>query len=262
MYGVASCRFAFVDFTSDRGGFEDFYFDPTADGSPIQYRAGIGLFQRLVPFDPEDWSDGSCAGYTTLQREAFSDQLFEISRIFAVLTVLGGISVTIWSLFLACLSLGKWQIRVMTFILILLSLLCGMTFILFQAQLCQDLVSDQDESYTTKCTVDQGGLVVIAATILWAVAALICYVYIKPPEVDMRISNGQITNAHEQRRRQRQKQRMLAERKRQLAKGGSPSKVRSATDYRGRPIASPSRVRIGGDGANTEVQLRGTASEI
>jgi hypothetical protein len=44
LWGVSSCRFAFVDFVSDRGDFSDFYLDPTSDGDPVYYRAGIGEF--------------------------------------------------------------------------------------------------------------------------------------------------------------------------------------------------------------------------
>jgi len=65
-------------------------------------------------------------------------------------------------------------------------------------------VSYQNESYETKCTIDQGGLVVIAAAIFWSVAFLISVVYIKDPKRDMGIRDGRITNAFDQRTEERQ----------------------------------------------------------
>jgi hypothetical protein len=205
LWGMASCRFIFVDFTSDRGDFSDFYLDPTPDGAPVFYRAGVGLFTWLQPFDSQDWSNGQCAGYTESQRDHFSDNIFEVARIFGVLSVLGGIGVTGWTLFLACISLSQIQIWIMSATLFLLTCFVGFTFLLFQAELCQDLVSYQSDDYTTECTLDQGGLVVIAAAILWCVAFLISIIYIKPAESDITISrNGNVTNNFEQRKAQRQ----------------------------------------------------------
>ena len=113
MYGVASCRFLFVDFESDRGDFSEFYLDPTSDGEVVKYRAAAGLFQWLVPFEETDWSVGRCAGYTELQRENFDDIIFEVARIFGVLSVLIGIVMVLWTWFLSCLSLEKCQIWLM-----------------------------------------------------------------------------------------------------------------------------------------------------
>ena len=69
---------------------------------------------------------------------------------------------------------------------------------------------------------------VIAATLFWAVAFLISVVYIKTPEKDLTLHDGQITNAFElrqQQRLQRGKERRMraSERKQarqQSAKGG------------------------------------------
>jgi hypothetical protein len=211
MWGVSSCRFLYIDYTSDRGGFADYYLDPTPDGDPVLYRTGAGMFTWLVPFD-NDWSDGFCQGYTDLQRDAFSDHSFETARIFAVLSVLAAIGVTIWTWFLACISLGKFQIYMMSTILGLLVIFCGFTFLIFSSNLCNHLVEAQ--GYGSDCTLDQGGLVTIAAVILWSVAALISIIYIKPPDQDLVLMNGQITNAFEnrleERRRRKEKDRKLA----------------------------------------------------
>mmetsp|Transcript_69751 Transcript_69751/g.105390 ORF Transcript_69751/g.105390 Transcript_69751/m.105390 type:complete len:284 (-) Transcript_69751:18-869(-) len=217
LYGVGSCRFAFVDFTSDRGDFSDFYLDPTPDGGPIEYRSGVGLFTWLEPFDDLDWSEGSCGGYTELQTELFADNVFEVARIFAVLSVLTGIGVVGWSLFLSCISLNKYQIWMMSGVFGMEVIFVCLTFLFFKSGLCTDLVSYQDESYTTECTMDQGGLVIIAAILLWCVACLVSVMYIKPPNRDMAIINGRITNAFEQRKKERHLQMLLAQQRKEQA---------------------------------------------
>jgi hypothetical protein len=83
----------------------------------------------------------------------------------------------------------------MSTILGLIAIGASLTFLIFQAQICTDLVTFQDESYETKCTIDQGGLVVIASVLFWAVAFLISVIYIKTPEKDLRLQDGQILNA-------------------------------------------------------------------
>ena len=206
--GVGSCRYLFIDFTSDRGDFSDMYTDPTADGPPVQYRAGAGLFTWLQPFGTGDWSDGQCTGYNQVQLSHITDDYFEVARIFAVLSVLTGMGVSIWTLFLSCLSMTRFQIWILSGVFFALTAFCGCSSILFMSLMCTDeLVSFQDESYTVSCTLDQGGLVVIAAAILWCVSFLLTVIYIKPPESDMTIVNGQITNAFERRMEQRKKQR-------------------------------------------------------
>eukprot|EP00934_Nitzschia_sp_Nitz4_P006663 Nitzschia sp. Nitz4//scaffold8_size234185//2632//3715//NITZ4_001224-RA/size234185-augustus-gene-0.253-mRNA-1//-1//CDS//3329559707//6653//frame0 len=216
IYGMGSCRFVYVDFQSDRGDFSEFYLDPTADGDVVQYRAGVGLFTWLSPFDDTDWSKGQCTGYTTLQQETFGDDIFETARIFGVLSVLTGIGATAWVLFLSCISLGRYQIWTMSLVLGLLMIFVGFAFLLFKSQLCTDLVSYQDASYTTECSMDQGGLVTIASSILWCVACLITVIYIKPPERDMMIGvNGEIKNAFVERQLERERQKREKARLRQ-----------------------------------------------
>jgi len=211
MWGMASCRFMSIDYITDRGSFSDFYRDPTADGEPVSQRVGAGLFTWLVPFintNEEgvtifDWTEGQCAGYSEGQRSFFSDDIFEVSRIFAVLSVLGGMSVVLATLFLSCITLRRFQIWMLSIILGLISIFVCLTFIVFQSKLCNDLVSYQDESYTTECTMDQGGLVVIASALFWSAACLISIVYVKDPNRDFGIENGQITNVFEARQEQR-----------------------------------------------------------
>jgi len=211
MYGMASCRMFYIDYTTDRGDFSDFYNDPTADGDPVLQRVGAGLFSWLVPSTEDrngdsklDWTDGQCAGFTASQREFFSDTIFEVARIFAVLGVLGGMGIVLGIFFLSCMSMKRFQIWMLSAVLGFVAIFVGLTFLVFKSQLCTDLVSYQNESYGTECTIDQGGLVVIAAALFWSVAFLISVVYIKDPRRDMGIRDGRITNAFDERTEERQ----------------------------------------------------------
>lgn len=216
MWGISSCRMAFVEYTNDRGNFAEFYLDPTSNGDGVDMRTGIGLFQWLDPFDEGDWSEGQCRGYTELQLEFFGDSALEIARACGVLAVIGSVAMSFWVLFLNCISMGKMQIRVLQLCLFALMVNIGGTFAIFFSPLCTDLVSYQNESYETKCTLDQGGLVVIAAALLWAVALVISFIYIKSPEMDLRIGeDGKMINAFEDRqeRRKQSKQAKLQKQK-------------------------------------------------
>ena len=185
MYGMSSCRFLYLDFLSDRGDFGVFYRNESSDGDPTKYRAGAGLFSWLLPYEASNWSKGECVGYIDLQLEVFGDTIFELSRIFGVLCVLGGIVITSWTLFLSCFSLTKLQSWSMNLILFGLGCFVGLTFFVFQSQLCQDLLSNQDD--TTECTLDQGGLVTVAACMFWFVAFFISLFHVKAPEPDAAI---------------------------------------------------------------------------
>jgi len=209
----------YIDYTTDRGDFSNFYKDPTADGDPVLQRVGAGLFTWLVPSTEDrngdsalDWTDGQCAGYSEGQRLFFSDTIFEVSRIFAVLAVLGGMAVVLSIFLLSCMSMKRLQIWILSTVLGFITISVGLTFLIFKSKLCNDLVSYQNQSYGTECAIDQGGLVIIAADIFWCVAFLISVVYIKDPTLDLGFEDGQITNAFEKRqdeRNQRQKERQM-----------------------------------------------------
>jgi hypothetical protein len=182
MYGMASCRFLYVDFQSDRGDFSQFYLDSNLEGEVVKYRAGIGIFSWLLPSDANDWSKGTCLGYTEVQKETFGDGIFEASRVFGLLSVLGGIIITSCCFFLTCISLTKLQIWLMNAVLFLLAWFVGLTFIVFQSQLCQDLMDFNDNSQTSECSIDRGGLATIAACLFWCVALVVSIFCIKATE--------------------------------------------------------------------------------
>lgn len=210
MYGMASCRMFYIDYTTDRGDFSDFFRDPTADGDPVMQRVGAGLFSWLVPSDQDrngdsnlDWTDGQCAGFSESQLNFFTDTIFEVARIFAILSVMGGLGVVVSIFLLSCMSMKRFQIWMMSTVLGFISIFVGLTFLVLRSKLCNDLVSGQNESYGTECTVDQGGLVIIAALIFWTVAFLISVVYIKDPKRDLGIRDGQIVNDFDKRTEER-----------------------------------------------------------
>lgn len=219
MWGISSCRMAFVDFTNDRGDFSEFYLDATDIGDPVERRNGVGLFQWLDPYDETDWAKGSCLGYTELQLEFFGDWFLEIARCAGVLSVLGAVSISAWVGFLNCIHMGRFQIRLMSICLIALIIFNGATFAFFKSNVCTDLVSYQDESYETKCTMDQGALVIVASSMLWCVALLITCVYIKAPELDIEIGqDGEITNKFEERVEERKSSKLSRKQKREEKK--------------------------------------------
>jgi hypothetical protein len=150
MWGISSCRMAFVEYTNDRGEFDEFYLDPTANEEPVTRRTGIGLFQWLDPFDETDWSQGQCRGYTQLQLDFFADTFLEIARGCGIMAVLGAVTTAFWVLFLNCVAMGQYQIKLMQFCLLALTLNVGGTFLIFQSNLCKDLVSYQSETFATK----------------------------------------------------------------------------------------------------------------
>jgi hypothetical protein len=102
----------------------------------------------------------------------------------------------------------------MSCILGLLVVFCGLTFLIFSSDLCNTLADEQGHDVDSDCTLDQGGLVTIAAVILWAVAALIAIIYIKPPGRELVVMNGQVTNAFDHRLEER---RLRKEKDKQLA---------------------------------------------
>jgi hypothetical protein len=206
MWGVSSCRFLFLDFQSDRGDFADMFFDPTPDGEPVLFRVGAGLFTWLAPSNKLDWSTGTCSGYNVVQIDNISDQKFEIARALAVFSVIIGVGVSLWCLFLACLSLTRCQIILLASCFFMLVGMTIGTHVIFFSQLCtQALVAEQSDDYSVQCTLDQGGLVVIASSILWCVSFLITVIYIKPPEADLAVINGQIENVFDVRMEQRKR---------------------------------------------------------
>jgi hypothetical protein len=185
-YAVASCRMLVVTFTSMQGGFEQTFSDfNDRDGTTTErYKVGAGLFQWLHPFDNTangdsgSWSDGYCVGYQTTMLNSISDTAFETARGFSVFAVLLACIVTAWSLLMSCITWNRIQIRLLNVCLAMGAICTGLTFILKKAAICQTAFQDRT------CSIDQGGLMLVAAVILWMAAFFISIIFLKPDDTD------------------------------------------------------------------------------
>jgi hypothetical protein len=190
-YAVASCRMLVVTFTSTQGDFEQTFdrrdSNDREGDTAERFKLGAGLFQWLKPFgdvDAEDgdssWSDGYCVGYQSTMLDALSDTAFETARGFAVFAVLLAVIVTLWSLLFACISWNRIQIRLLNGCLLAGAICTGLTFIIKRAAICQTAFQDRS------CSIDQGGLMLVAAVIMWMAAFMISIIFLKPDETNPR----------------------------------------------------------------------------
>jgi len=180
-----------VTFTSDRGNFEEYFsiYDSQLNAEEANYKVGVGLFQWLRPSDVDDWSEGACTGYQQSVLEEVSDTMFETARGFGVFAVLLSFGVFIWCFFTACLSLNRFQIYIMRAIILLGTLCSGLTFLFTRSSLCTEAFLDRE------CQLDEGGLIMIAAVILWFVSFILSAVFFK--RVDYQVG-GTVTSEEDQ----------------------------------------------------------------
>jgi len=193
-YSISSCRFVVLQYTSNQN-FEDFFAPTTTtnneDGNNNNEKTqdvGLGLFTWLLPsyyVDGDDdtvtraiegnWQEGSCQGYKQLQLEQILDSKFEAVRILGVFSVLLSWSIFLFGLLLSCLSLAHWQRYALTASCVLVAILNGCTLLMIETGPC--ITTGQDSF----CELDQGGLVAIAAVILWVCCALLSFFFLEPP---------------------------------------------------------------------------------
>jgi hypothetical protein len=186
-----------VTFTSTQGGFEETFSDRNdrQGETASRYKLGAGLFQWLRPFDASDgadgngtggdWSDGYCVGYQSTMLTGISDTAFEAARGFAVFAVLLSVIVTLWSMLSACIMWNRIQIRLLNACLLAGAVCTGLTFLLKKAAICQTAFLDRE------CSIDQGGLMLVAAVILWMAAFVISVIFFKPEQME---SNDVLAN--------------------------------------------------------------------
>ena len=188
-YALATCRFVVLTYETSFGNFAQMFVNPGAGDSVIQYQIAAGLFSWLQPYIRDGtsiWNDGRCTGYTRLQTEGFGDTLFEGSRVLAIVSVLVSVVVLVWVILLACLSLGKWYIRLLSTVLAIVTLSNALTFLVLGSGLCTN-VGDN-----TSCSLDEGGLVGVASVICWAVATIISIMFIVPLGKDLVFVDGEL----------------------------------------------------------------------
>ncbi|GAX20887.1 hypothetical protein FisN_7Hh208 [Fistulifera solaris] len=181
LYAAASCRFLVVTFVSETGDFETFFtnIQEAASGRPTAtHKVGIGLFQFLRPFRQDShWSDGSCAGYQETMLQEMSDTPFETARFFAVIAIVLSFILVIWELLMIFVEFNRLQISIFCFIAMLGTLCCGMTFMMMKSAICNTVFLESE------CEVDEGGLVMVAGSLLWFATMVLSAAFLRPSEV-------------------------------------------------------------------------------
>ena len=178
-----SCRFVTVSFTSSSGGLEDYFASGNRDvnETPTQYTAGVGLYQWLRPNNPEatsDWSEGACAGYQETMLASISDQIFEVARTFSVFAIIMSVVETCWVFFTSCFEMNKLQVIMFCGLSAIGTISTAMTFLFPFSSICQT------EFEARECTIDQGGLIMIGAVVLWLITFCLSAFFVYPAVVN------------------------------------------------------------------------------
>ena len=174
VYATASCRFVVVTFTSSLGNFEEHFNSAREGNDQMTYRTAIGLYQWLRPFDPEDWTVGTCVGYQQTMIDAITDTMFDVSRTMSVFAILIAIFQFCWMFLSSCLSMNRLQCYLFLFLSFLGTMCTGLTFLFRRSTICTT------EFDAVDCKIDQGGLVMIAAILLWVLTLAVSIYYVYP----------------------------------------------------------------------------------
>jgi hypothetical protein len=276
-YAFASCRFVILSFTDTEGTFEDVVGGPDGGGDVNRsFRVAAGLFTWLNPQSAENFDEGTCDGYRATMLEVLSEPYFEAARIMSVIATLLSIMLLVWILLISTLSMRRREIWFMTFWFFVQTCMVGLTFLIFQSSLCNDVGTD------TSCELDEGGLVAIASCILWFVCLLVSCIFVKPLGQDLVLIDGELRSefgerqserkrqaeirqmqkdqkahekAMEKQRRQDEKEARLAE---QDEEQSTPQKRREEEDIE----ATPNTRQTAGDDEGMEVYLSRTLDHI
>jgi len=260
-YSIASCRFVSLRFFSDLGPLSVLYDDNGAGDVLLEYRNSAGLFSWLRPHREENWQEGSCVGWTETQRAGFVDHTFEAVRVLAIVSVLLSMGIMTWIFLLGCLSMERIYIRLLNAVLILEVTMVGLLFLALRSGLCRHVGVD------TECELAEGGLVAIAAAILWFVAFLISVLFVVPIGQDLILVEGELRSQFFERQaarkrrmehqsRERQERRMAAQEvaykkeERQRVPTSTPDKT-TANQY----LSTPGTITMEGDDGEMEVYI-------
>lgn len=174
------------------------------DGGDVtrNFQTAAGLFSYL--------EQGQCVGYRQtmleeLTQNSGSNKLFEAVRIMGVLAILLGMTMVFWTLFMTTLSMRRWELWAQRCAFFALSLLVGLSLpLMLESSLCSEDAGDRSD---VSCSLDQGGLVAIAATILWFVGLLISSVFVRMPgSGDLILIDGELRSEFEERQNNRKRQ--------------------------------------------------------
>ena len=181
LYAVSSCRLVVVSYVSEHGNFDTLFDSESEAGNGLQrYDTAAGLFQWLAPTSSDEWAVGTCVGYTQTILGGIADTTMEVTRVMAVLATIMGVAVTFWIFALACISLGLWQVRLLAFSQLCMTILVSLTLLVTQSGLCTNV------GQSTTCQLDKGGMVAIAGAILWFMGFMISACALTSPEKAMR----------------------------------------------------------------------------
>lgn len=173
-YAVCSCRFIALTFQTDQGGFENHFANsPVTDGVWNSFKASLGLFQWLRPLDVLNWSEGACVGYQESMLNVIQDDMFDIARSFAVISVLMGVICSLWAIVSACIAWNWLQITILRVLLFIGTVSAGLSMLILNSGLCETAIP------AASCTLDEGGMVLIAGIILWTSAFIISTAFIR-----------------------------------------------------------------------------------
>jgi UPF0716 family protein affecting phage T7 exclusion len=212
-YAFASCRFVVVTFRSRWGDLDQTLsvVNQAGGNEYFDYKRAAGLFQWLNPTSTGDnFDQGSCVGYTQLALKSLSEPYWEAIRVMAVIAVLMSFMVLVWIFLLTTLSMGRCRVVLMQITFFLLTAFTGLTFLVFQSSLCNDVGED------TSCKLDEGGLVAIAAAILWFVGLLIACCFVRPPGQDLVLVDGELRSVFADRQSERKRQADMKRTQREL----------------------------------------------
>ena len=167
-----------LTFQTDQSSFEGHF---SIDNTPAtnggnqwqSLRASVGLYQWLRPIDSAlQWNEGACVGYQESMLAVLEDPTFDAARSFAVIAVLMGIIVSLWSMLSSCIAWNWIQLQILRVLLFLGTITAGLSFLFVRASICNDAFDP-----SASCELEEGGFVLIAAMIMWLAAFLISIVF-------------------------------------------------------------------------------------
>ena len=142
----------------------------------------MGLFQWLRPNDVSSdgsWKDGYCVGYQQSMLNALGeDDLFDVARGLGIFSVIISFVLLGWSFVMSCLELNWMQMILLRFCLFLACLTSGCSFLMKRTDLCETMFEEASE-----CKLDQGGLAMITACVLWMIALLVAIIFMEASTV-------------------------------------------------------------------------------
>ncbi|GKY90547.1 hypothetical protein MPSEU_000028400 [Mayamaea pseudoterrestris] len=208
-YGIASCRLLVLTFdasgTGSEGGvgcFEEYFqihndvssgwdnsqstTNSNATSAATWCQVGMGLFQWMRPNEirsiesnstsSSDWQDGYCVGYqqTMLDSLGDDDPLFHVARGLGIFSVILSFVLLGWTFVMSCLELNWMQIFLLRLCCLMASLTSELSFLMKKTAICSSMFDA-----TANCKLDQGGLAMVTACILWLIALVMSIVFME-----------------------------------------------------------------------------------